>query len=63
MTKEEATELGRRSIYHGAHRDSASGGVINVLIIDKDGINHACGADNFEYFHSYINDPYPLPLE
>lgn len=29
MTDEEAYELGRRAIYHAAHRDAYSGGIIN----------------------------------
>ncbi len=37
MTPEEAIDLGQRSIYHATHRDAASGGVINVYHVKKDG--------------------------
>lgn len=37
MSVEEAIELGQRSIYHATHRDAASGGVINVYHVKKDG--------------------------
>jgi len=37
MGKEEACELGRRSIYHATHRDAYSGGIINVYHVDQDG--------------------------
>ena len=37
MTKEEATELGRRAIYHATHRDAYSGGTINLYHVKKDG--------------------------
>lgn len=33
----DAIELGKRSIYHATHRDAASGGVINVYHVKKDG--------------------------
>lgn len=37
MSVEDAIELGRKSIYHATHRDAASGGVINLYHIKKDG--------------------------
>lgn len=37
MSPEEAVDLGQRSIYHATHRDAASGGVINVYHVKKDG--------------------------
>jgi len=33
----DAIELGRRSIYHATHRDGASGGVVRVYHVHKDG--------------------------
>jgi 20S proteasome subunit beta 5 len=33
MSKEEAIELGRRSIYHATHRDAYSGGFINGSLL------------------------------
>lgn len=37
MSDEEAYDLGRRSIFHAAHRDGASGGIVRVYAIHKDG--------------------------
>lgn len=37
MSDEEAFDLGRRAIYHATHRDGASGGVVRVYTIQKDG--------------------------
>lgn len=31
MSVEEATELGRRAIYHATHRDAYSGGIVNGI--------------------------------
>ena len=62
LTEDEAIELARRSIYHAQHRDAASGGIVNVIIIDKNGFRHAVRQDNLELFHKYINDPSPLPI-
>merc|ERR1712150_265461 len=40
LTDDEAKELGRRAIYHATHRDSYSGGSINVYHMNKDGWTH-----------------------
>lgn len=37
MSVEDAITLGQRSIYHATHRDAASGGVINLYHVKKDG--------------------------
>lgn len=37
MSAEEALALGQKSIYHATHRDAASGGVINLYHVQKDG--------------------------
>jgi len=37
LSRNEAIELGKRAIYHATHRDAASGGIINVYVIEKDG--------------------------
>ena len=37
MSAEEATELGRRAIYHATHRDAYSGGCINVFHVQETG--------------------------
>jgi len=54
MTKEEAVELGRRAIFHATHRDSFSGGVVNVFHIDAQGWTHVDAADtNDLYWNKY----------
>lgn len=35
MTVDEATELGRRSIFQATHRDASSGGIINGKLLSK----------------------------
>lgn len=45
MTKEEALELGKRSIFHAAHRDAYSGGFVNLYFMDKDGWEFIGGFD------------------
>jgi 20S proteasome subunit beta 5 len=37
MTVEEAIDLGKRAIYHAAHRDAASGGINNLYHMTQDG--------------------------
>merc|ERR1719327_1710103 len=37
LTVDEAVELGKRAIYHATHRDGASGGVVRVYWVHKDG--------------------------
>lgn len=37
LTVEEAIDLGKRAIYHAAHRDAASGGINNLYHMTKDG--------------------------
>jgi len=48
MSWEEAQELGRRAIYHATHRDSYSGGTVNVYKIDKDGWRKVSSDDCFD---------------
>lgn len=48
LTKEEAIELGRRSIYHAVHRDAYSGGIINVYIVEETGWTKVESIDNNE---------------
>ena len=37
MEDQEATELGRRAIYHATYRDAYSGGVVNVYLVKEQG--------------------------
>ena len=46
LTKEEAIELGRRSIYQAAHRDAYSGGIINVYLVEETGWTKVDAVDN-----------------
>nr|BAD93264.1 PSMB8-A [Oryzias latipes] len=53
MTVEEAYELGRRGIVHATHRDSYSGGVVNMYHIQEDGWIKVCKDDVSELLHHY----------
>jgi len=55
MSSEEATELGRRAIYHATHRDAYSGGVVNVYHIEKEGWKKISSEDCF-----ILHDRYQL---
>jgi 20S proteasome subunit beta 5 len=46
LSVEEALELGRRAIYHAAHRDAYSGGIINVYLVQADGWRRISSEDN-----------------
>lgn len=48
LTKEEAIELGRRSIYQAVHRDAYSGGIINVYLVEETGWTKIDSVDNNE---------------
>lgn len=37
MTVKDALELGKRSIFHAAHRDAYSGGTINLYHVKREG--------------------------
>lgn len=56
MTDEEALDLGRKSIFHAAHRDSASGGVVRVYHIDQDGWKKISEDDFSILYDRYIAD-------
>lgn len=54
LSTEEAIDLGKRSIYHATHRDAASGGVINVYVVTKDGWTKVFNQDmNTLYYGEY----------
>jgi len=61
MSDEEAQELGRRAIFHATHRDAASGGVIRVYHITKDGWKKISEVDNDEYFDNYSQQKMNIP--
>jgi 20S proteasome subunit beta 5 len=55
LSEEEATELGRRSIYHATYRDCMSGGTINVYLIRKDGWHKISSTDqNDLHYQKYM---------
>lgn len=54
MTDEEAFDLGRRAIYHATHRDSYSGGVVRIYVIQKDGWRIVSEDDNSVLHARYI---------
>jgi len=52
MTDDKAIDLGMRAIYHATHRDSASGGVVRVYHIKKEGwvkVHDAYEVDKLHY--------------
>jgi len=51
LTVKEAVELGRRSIYHATHRDGASGGVVRVYHVHKDGWTIEIEAEDVNELH------------
>ncbi|XP_072561997.1 proteasome subunit beta type-8 isoform X2 [Paramormyrops kingsleyae] len=53
LTVEEAYELGRRGIAHATHRDSYSGGVVNLYHMQEDGWIKVCKEDVSELLHKY----------
>jgi len=50
LSKDEALELGRRAIFHATHRDSYSGGVINVYHITQAGWTHIDAKDSNDLY-------------
>ncbi|KAI9094566.1 nucleophile aminohydrolase [Phlyctochytrium arcticum] len=59
LSVEEAIELGRRSIYHATFRDAASGGVVNLFHIKKDGWEFISQTDVTELHYQYADEPKP----
>ncbi|PRP82740.1 proteasome subunit beta type 5 [Planoprotostelium fungivorum] len=57
LTKEEATELGRRAIFGATHRDAYSGAIINVYHIDKNGWEKISSQDCFDLYDNYLSYP------
>ncbi|KAJ4460247.1 putative Proteasome subunit beta type-5 [Paratrimastix pyriformis] len=60
LTVEEAIALGRRAIFHATHRDSYSGGIINVYHVHKDGWTKYPPIDCLEFFNFEKNPPLPI---
>lgn len=51
MSIDAAVELGRRAIYHATHRDAASGGVVRVYHVHKDGWTKVIGGEDVNSLH------------
>jgi len=53
LTPDQATELGRRAIYHATHRDAYSGGIVNVYHIQPDGWKKISADDCWDLHYRY----------
>ena len=53
LTDEEAYDLGRRSIYHATFRDAASGGIVRVYHMTKDGFKVISEEDCMDLHYRY----------
>jgi 20S proteasome subunit beta 5 len=58
---EAARELGRRAIYHAAHRDAMSGGFVSVYHVKEDGWEFVSRTDVAELHSIYKTDQF-LPV-
>jgi len=55
MSVEEACELGRRAIHHATHRDAASGGTVQVYLVQEQGWTRISGDDTNDLFYERYN--------
>ena len=53
LSVEEAIDLGKRAIYHAAHRDAASGGINNLFHMTKDGWVQIHAIDTNDLHYQY----------
>ena len=56
LTDEEAYDLGRRSIYHATFRDAASGGIVRVYHMTKDGFKVISEEDCMDLHYRYSEE-------
>lgn len=56
LTDEEAYDLGRRSIYHATFRDAASGGIVRVYHMTKDGFKVISEEDCMDLHYKYAEE-------
>jgi 20S proteasome subunit beta 5 len=56
LTVEEAIDLGKRAIYHAAHRDAASGGINNLYHMTKDGFVKIHSIDTNELHYQFAEE-------
>eukprot|EP00735_Rhodelphis_limneticus_P013599 TRINITY_DN746_c0_g1::TRINITY_DN746_c0_g1_i1::g.18455::m.18455 TRINITY_DN746_c0_g1::TRINITY_DN746_c0_g1_i1::g.18455 ORF type:complete len:288 (-),score=58.05,sp/Q54BC8/PSB5_DICDI/63.08/1e-111,Proteasome/PF00227.21/2.8e-50 TRINITY_DN746_c0_g1_i1:43-906(-) len=64
MSVEEACELGRRAIFHATYRDTASGGICSVYLVQPDGwiriSQDVCG---FDLYDKYVGNKAQAPAQ
>jgi hypothetical protein len=53
MSKEECKEFVKKAISHAMARDGSSGGVIRLVVIDKDGVEKECILGELRYLNYY----------
>lgn len=58
MPKAEALELGRRAIFHAAHRDAYSGGLVNLYFIDERGWTKVDANDVSDLHNKYMSNTF-----
>ncbi|KAL3287781.1 hypothetical protein HHI36_002243 [Cryptolaemus montrouzieri] len=56
LSDQEAYDLGRRSIYHATHRDSASGGIVRVYHMQETGWVHIDDNDCNDLHYKYLEE-------
>ena len=56
MTIEEAIDLGRRAIYHAAHRDAYSGGINNLYHVTKEGWRKVHSIDVNDMYYEFLEE-------
>ncbi|EPY26658.1 20S proteasome subunit beta 5 [Angomonas deanei] len=54
LTVEEACDLARRSIFHATYRDGASGGIVTVYHVHKDGYTRISRDNQTDLFYRYF---------
>ncbi|RHZ67786.1 hypothetical protein Glove_299g36 [Diversispora epigaea] len=63
MSVQDALELGRRSVYHAAHRDAASGGSLNLYHVKEQGWEFIGNYDFDDLHWEYQDQPKPRITE
>jgi 20S proteasome subunit beta 5 len=53
---EEAIDLGKRAIYHAAHRDAYSGGINNLYLVTKEGWKKIHSIDVNDMHYEFLEE-------
>ncbi|EZG55442.1 proteasome subunit beta type [Gregarina niphandrodes] len=56
LSDQDALELAKRAIYHAAHRDGGSGGVVRVYHVHKNGWSKLIQAEDFFDLHKHYSN-------